>query len=194
MDNKEHVMLCILGRTSCGKDTLVNKLCERTGLTAITSYTTRQRRVNEGDTHVFSTREVYEQMKRDGNVAAYTEIAGNVYWTTIDQLYEHSVYIIDPRGVDTLRQLNLPNLRLVTVYINTPDDIRRDRALNKRGDDRLTFMKRDIDEREQFRAMLKNSNFDYAISNIDVAKAYSVLRWIATVEGAWKNMSKEEIE
>lgn len=192
MENKEHILLCILGRTSCGKDTLVQKLCERTGLTAITSYTTRSRRVNEGDTHIFSTREEYEQMQADGNVAAYTEIAGNIYWTTIDQLFKHSVYIIDPKGVETLRKLNLPNLRLVTIYINTPDDVRRERALNKRGDDRLTFMKRDMAERDQFRGMLRNADFDYAISNIDVAKAYSVLRWIATVEGAWKNNLEEE--
>ena len=192
MENKEHTLLCIMGKTSCGKDTLVNKLCERTGLTAITSYTTRPRRTNEGDTHIFSTKEVYEQMRIDGNVAAYTEIAGNIYWTTIDQLYEHSVYIIDPYGVETLRQLNLPNLRIVTVYINTPDDIRKERALNKRGDDRLIFMKRDMAEREQFRLMLKNADFDYAVSNIDISKAYSVLRWIATVEGVWKNNMEEE--
>ena len=194
MDNKEHVLLCIMGRTSCGKDTLVQKLCERTGLTAITSYTTRPRRTNEGDTHIFSTREEYEKMQAEGNVAAYTEIAGNIYWTTIDQLYEHSVYIIDYKGIETLRKLNLPNLRLVTVYINTPDDIRKERALSKRGDDRLAFMKRDMAERDQFRAMLRSADFDYAISNIDVAKAYSVLKWIATVEGTWKNHLKEEIE
>lgn len=192
--NNEHVLLCIMGRTSCGKDTLVNRLCERTGLTTITSYTTRPRRTNEGNTHIFSSREVYEQMQADGNVAAYTEIAGNYYWTTIDQLYQHSVYIIDPRGVETLRKLNLPNLRLVTVYINTPDEVRKDRALNKRGDDRFTFMKRDMDERGQFREMLKNADFDYAISNIDVAKAYSVLRWVATVEGVWKNNLEEETD
>lgn len=193
MNNKEHVLLCVLGRTSCGKDTLVQKLCERTGMTAITSYTTRPRRSNEGNTHIFSTREEYEQMQADGNVAAYTEIAGNIYWTTINQLHEHSVYIIDYKGVETLRQLNLPNLRLVTVYINTPDDIRKDRALNKRGDDRSTFMKRDLAERDQFRTMLRSADFDYAISNIDVAKAYSVLRWISQVEGIWKNNLEGEV-
>lgn len=186
MENKEHILLCVMGRTSCGKDTLVNKLCDKMGLTAITSYTTRSRRDNEGDTHIFATKDVYEQMKVEGNIAAYTEIAGNYYWTTIDQLYQHSVYIIDPIGVETLRNLNLPNLRIVTVFINTPDDIRQDRALNQRGDDRHKFRIRDFSEREQFRTMLKNASFDYAISNIDFAKAYSVLRWIATVEGLWK--------
>lgn len=192
--NNEHVLLCIMGRTSCGKDTLVGKLCERTGLTAITSYTTRPRRTGEGDTHIFSTREVYEQMQTEGNVAAYTEIAENIYWTTIDQLYQHSIYIIDPKGVETLRELNLPNLRLVTVYINTPDEIRKERALGKRGDDRLVFMKRDLAERDQFRTMLRNANFDYAISNLDITKAYSVLRWISQIEGVWKNHLKEEVE
>lgn len=192
MDSKEHVLICVIGRTSCGKDTLVNKLCQRTGLTAITSYTTRSRRVNEGETHIFSTIEEYEQMKNDGNVAAYTEIAGNIYWTTIDQLFKHSIYIIDPYGVETLRQLNLPNLRIVTVYINVPDDIRKERALNKRGDDRLKFMKRDMAERDQFRTMLRNANFDYAVSNIDMSKAYSVIRWITNVEGVWKNNLEEE--
>jgi guanylate kinase len=133
-------------------------------------------------------------MQMDGNIAAYTEIAGNIYWTTIEQLYEHSVYIIDYKGIETLRQLNLPNLRLVTIFINTPDDVRKERALNKRGDDRLTFMKRDMAERDQFRAMLRNADFDYAISNIDVAKAYSCLRWISQIEGCWKNNLEEEIE
>ena len=191
MENKEHVLLCVLGRTSCGKDTLVQKLCERTGLTAITSYTTRPRRKNEGNTHIFSTREEYEHMQADGNVAAYTEIAGNVYWTTIDQLYEHSVYIIDYKGIETLRRLDLPNLRLVTIFINVPDNVRKDRALNKRGDDRLTFMKRDMAERDQFRTMLRNADFDYAISNVDISRSYSVLRWISTVEGVWKNNLEE---
>jgi guanylate kinase len=191
MNNNNHVLLCIVGRTSCGKDTLVSKLCERTGVTAITSYTTRPRRKNEGDTHIFATQEVYDQMKADNKVAAYTEIADNIYWTTIDQLYEHSVYIIDYKGIEVLKQLNLPNLRLVTVFINTPDEIRRDRALNKRGDDRHVFMHRDLAEREQFRQMLRNADFDYAISNIDAAKAYSVLRWIATIEGVYKEDTTE---
>ena len=187
MKNKEHVLLCVLGRTASGKDSLVNKLCERTGLKAITSYTTRPRRNNEGDTHIFTTKEVYEQIQAEGNVAAYTEIAGNYYWTTIDQLYENDVYIIDYYGVQTLRALNLPNIRLVIIYVNTPDEIREQRALQSRGDDKAKFRVRDYSEKQQFRDMLKNADFDYAVSNIEFAKAYSVLKWISTVEGVWKN-------
>ena len=185
--NKEHVLICLMGRTASGKDTLANRLCERTGLRQIISYTTRERRTNEGDTHIFISDEEYQALENSGRIAAFTQIGPYKYCCTIDQLYENDIYVIDPMGVKHLQELNLPNLRLVTVYVNVPDEIRKERALNKRGDDRLTFMKRDMAERDQFRMMLRNTDFDYAISNIDIAKAYSVLRWISQVEGCWKN-------
>lgn len=187
MKNNEHVLLCVMGRTASGKDSLVNKLCERTNLSQIISYTTRDKRVGEGDTHIFVTKEDYEVMKANDEVAAYTEIAGNLYWTTIDQLYENDVYIIDPLGVEVLKKLNLPNLRLVTVFINTPDTIREKRAIYKRKDNKDKFRTRNLSERNQFRNMLKEANFDYAISNIEFPKAFSVLKWISDVEGVWKN-------
>ena len=192
--NKEHTLLLVLGRTASGKDSLVNKLCERTSLKAITSYTTRPRRENEGDTHIFTTEDVYEQMQAEGQVAAYTEIAGYHYWTTIDQLYENDVYIIDYRGVQTLRELNLPDIRFVTVFVNVPDKVREERALNKRKDDKFVFRKRSLDEAAQFREMLKNADFDYSVSNIELPKAYSVLRWISEIEGVWKNHEEDKAE
>jgi guanylate kinase len=191
MKNNEHVLLCVMGRTASGKDSLVNKLCERTGLTQIISYTTRERRTDEGDTHIFVTTEDYEIMKANGEVAAYTEIAENLYWTTVNQLYENDVYIIDPIGVEVLKKLNLPNLRLVTVYINTPDELREDRAFHLRKDDKEKFRIRNLSERSQFRNMLKDANFDYAVSNIEFPKAFSVLKWIASVEKVWANKYKE---
>lgn len=194
MKNKEHVLLCVLGRTGSGKDSLTNKLCERTGFKAVTSYTTRPRRENEGDTHIFTTEEVYERMQAEGVVAAYTEIAGYHYWTTIDQLYDNDIYIIDYRGVQTLRELNLPGIRFITVFINVPDKVREERAINQRKDDKIKFRTRDFAEREQFREMLKNADFDYAVSNIELPKAYSVLRWISQVEGVWKNNKEDNTE
>jgi guanylate kinase len=187
MNVNEHVLLLIIGRTASGKDTLTNKLCERTGLRQLISFTTRPRRPNEGATHQFVTETDYQEMLSNNQVAVDTNISGNYYWSTINQLYDADAYVVDYVGYQKLRNLNLPNLRLVSIYINTPDNIRKERALNKRGDDRLVFMKRDMDERSQFREMLRNADFDYAISNIDVSRAYSVLRWISQVEGCWKN-------
>ena len=167
MENKEHVLLLIVGKTASGKDSLANKLCERTGLKAITSYTTRPRRENEGETHIFTTEEEYEQMRLEGRVAAYTQISGYHYWTTTDQLYENDIYVIDYLGIKTLRELNLPNIRFITVFVNTPDEVREERALNKRKDDKFVFRKRSLDEAAQFREMLKNADFGNSMLDIE---------------------------
>ena len=192
--SKEHVLLCILGRTASGKDSLVNRLCEKTGFTQIISYTTRARRDNEGETHRFVTKQVYDTMLASGEVAVDTNIDGNYYWATIEQLYENDVYILDYIGLKKLKSLNLPGLRLVSVFINTPDEIRKARALEKRGDDRGKFLSRDFDEKTQFREMLKKADFDYAVSNIEFINATSVLRWISTVEGVWTNHKEDTTE
>lgn len=190
MQDKEHVLLCVMGESSCGKDTLVSKLVERTGLTAICSYTTRPRRDGEGETHIFVDDAVYNKMLSEGKIAAFTEISGFKYWTTTDQLYNNSYYIIDPAGVKTLKTLNLPNIRLVTVYINVPESIRKERAMN-RGDKLDVYRKRSLSEREQFRQMKKDMDVDYVVSNIDFPTAFSVLKWIAMAEGLFMNDTKE---
>ena len=191
--NKEHVLMCVMAESAAGKDRLVNELCNRNHLTQLISYTTRARRANEDDTHIFVDEETYQQMKDDNNIAAYTYINGNHYWSTINQLYESDFYVIDPRGIESLKALNLPNLHLVTVYVNVPEDVRKERA-KLRGDDMNVYRNRCLSEREQFRDMKKNMNVDYVVPNIDFAKSYSVLKWIATVEGVWKNHQEDKTE
>lgn len=184
--NKEHVILCVMAESSAGKDTVVNKLCEKTGYNQLISYTTRPRRKNEGDTHIFVTEENYQEMLAIGQVAAYTEINGYRYWCTIDQLYVTDIYVIDPMGVRLLKSLNIPNLRLVSVYINVPEKIREQRA-KSRGDDMSVYRARSLSERQQFRDMKKNMDVDYVIPNTDLAKSVSVLKWICSVEGLFMN-------
>lgn len=194
MKNEEHVLLCVMGRSASGKDTLVQKLCERTGLKQIISYTTRERRVNEGETHIFISDDEYQKLEESGQIAAFTQIGQHKYCCTISQLYKNNVYVIDPVGVENLRKLNLPNLRLVTVFINVPDSVRKERALNKRGDDKMKWIVRNRNESEQFRQMLRDADFDYAVSNLNFPRAYSVLRWIATVEDVIKNNKENTTE
>lgn len=184
--DKEHVLLCIMGESSSGKDTLVNTLCEKTGYNQLISYSTRPRRTNEGNTHIFVTDEDYQQMLEEGKVAAYTIINGYKYWCTIDQLYQNDVYIIDCQGVEVLKSINLPNLRIVTIYINVPEAVRKERA-KSRGDDMNVYRSRCLSEKQQFRDMKKNMAVDYVIPNTELSKATSVLKWISTVEGVWRN-------
>ena len=174
-------LFCVLGETASGKDTLTKRLCEDTGMKAIISYTTRPRRVNEGDTHIFVDDSVYEQMKSEDKIAAFTEINGSKYWSTIDQLYENDIYIIDANGLQTLEDLGFEDLDLCSIYINVPTEVRLDRALY-RGDSVEDFFSRNRAEMKQFIRMKAHGGFDYAISNLNEDKAYAVLKHIVEVE------------
>ena len=174
-----HKLFCIMGETASGKDTLTKKLCEDTGMKAIVSYTTRPRRTNEGDTHIFVDDSVYEQMK--DNLAAYTEINGFRYWTTIEQIYDNDIYIIDPNGLETLENLVLEDIDICSIYINVPLEVRLERALY-RGDSVEDFFSRNKSEMRQFIQMKAAGGFDYAISNLNEDKAYAVLKYIVEVE------------
>lgn len=189
--NKEHVLLCIMAESSAGKDTLANKLSEVMGYSQLISYTTRPKRDREGNTHIFVDDDVYREMLEKNQVAAYTEINGYKYWSTIDQLYCNDLYVIDCQGVEVLKSLNLPNLRIVSVYINVPEDIRRERA-KSRGDDMNVYRARCLSERQQFRQMKKDMNVDYVIPNIEFPKAFAVLKRIATIEGLLLNHTQED--
>ena len=185
MDNKEHVRILIVGKTGSGKSSLIKKLCERTGLKMLLSYTTRPKRSETDTDHTFVTVEEYLRAKENGKVAIDAEIAGNYYYATIEQLYEADIYTINPKALERLLTLDLPNIRFVVVYISCPDAIREQRAI-KRGDDKHKYRTRDFSERQEFRKFVADEKWDYAINNLNFPKSYSVLRWISTVEGLWK--------
>lgn len=179
MDNRKTIFL-ILSESGAGKDTIVDRLC-KTGLKKLVSHTTRERRKDEPDTsHVFSTYEDYVQAKESGQIIAETCINNVYYWATKDQLKDADVYIIDPQGSDMLQKMGLP-YRFVRIYINVPKAIRRERAM-KRGDNMETYIKRSADEFHQFADMKIRNKYDYAVSNIDSAKASSIIRWIINTE------------
>lgn len=191
MKNNEHVVILIVGKTGSGKSSLIKRLCERTGLKMLQSYTTRPKRSEEDTDHLFVTTEDYLRAKENGEIAIDGEIAGNYYYSTIEQLYTSDLYTINPEALDRLLAMNLPNIRFVVVYISCPDKIREERAL-ARGDDKHKYRVRDFAERAEFRKFISEEKWDYVINNLDFPKSYSVLRWIATVEGLFKLNKKGE--
>lgn len=176
-----HKLFLIAGETASGKDTLTHKLCEELGLSQVISYATRPKRQGEGDTHVFVDDVTYEQMRADGNIAAYTKIGDYHYWSTVDQLYTNDIYIIDPVGIRSIEVLGIHDLDLCTIYINTPLEVRLDRALD-RGDNVDVLLKRIQSETEQFLKFKAHAGFDYSVSNLNSDKAFEVLKKIIEVE------------
>lgn len=179
MDDKKIIFL-ILGESGSGKDFLVDRLC-KTGLKKLVSHTTRERRKDEPDTsHVFSTYDDYVHAKESGQIIAETCINDVYYWSTKEQLKDTDIYIIDCKGADMLQSMDLP-YKFVRIYINVPKSVRRARAM-QRGDNMETYAKRAADEFQQFAYMKIKNQYDYAVSNIESAKASSIIRWIINTE------------
>lgn len=180
---KRNKLFCIMGESASGKDTLTQRLCKEFGLKQVISYTTRPPRNGEVGTHVFVDDSVYYDMREAGKIAAYTNINGYHYWSTIEQLYENDIYIIDALGLQTLEDLGLKDIDLCSIYINVPFNIRLNRAL-VRGDDIEVFASRTASETEQFVRMKGHGGFDWAVSNLNNDKAFEVLKKIIEVETA----------
>lgn len=191
--NNEHVVMLIVGKTGSGKSSLIKRLCEHTGLKMLQSYTTRPKRSEADADHLFISTEDYLRAKENGEIAIDGEIAGNYYYSTIEQLYASDLYTINPEALDRLLAMDLPNIRFVVVYISCPDKIREERAL-ARGDDKHKYRMREFAERSEFRKFVAEEKWDYAISNVEFSKAYSCLRWISQIERLWKQIDTKGVD
>ena len=83
-------------------------------------------------------------------------------------------FITPYKGID--------DVRFVTIYINTPAVMRKERALNSRKDNIEVYFNRAIDEQEQFTNFKAYAKYDYAISNVDFEKAYKIFKHIIQTE------------
>lgn len=170
-------IFCIIAESGAGKDTIVEHL-HKHGYKSVISYTTRPRRDSEGNTHIFITPEEVKQFK--SNIAAYTNIAGFEYFTTIDQLKLIDIYVIDPKGYKYLKD-KIKDIKFVPIYISVDEQDRFGRALN-RGDKKEVIEKRFISEHKQFQTF-KSKEVFYSVPNYDTDNAVQIILEIMDVEG-----------
>lgn len=158
-------VICIVGRTASGKDTFANMLKEY-GLKPVVSHTTRPIRTSEtnGIQHYFiSEEEANEILKNKNNIAAYTEINGYKYFTTVDSLMKANIYVIDPKGIEYLRSQH-PEINLRVINIRCDKGVNQSHT-NIRKDNEETFKKRFEAESERFDRFEKEGQYDLLIWN-----------------------------
>lgn len=158
-------IICVVGRTASGKDTFAGMLKEH-GLKPVVSHTTRPIRATETDgvQHYFVSEEEAAQILKDReNIAAYTEINGYKYFTTVDSLMKANLYVIDPNGIEYLRSQH-PEINLRVINIRCDRGVNQDHA-NIRRDDKEAFAKRFEAESEQFDRFEKEGQYDLLIWN-----------------------------
>ena len=166
-------MFLIMGESGSGKDAIVNILCDKYEYKAIKSYTTRAKRSDNEDTHIFITK---DDMDKYRDIAAYTYFNGNHYFCTKEQLYENDLYIIDWDGIKYLKE-KVRDINFVIIYINVPEQDRIDR-MYKRGHTQDEIISRLINDREKF----DGKEFDYAVKNDSLDDCVDIIQYIMTTE------------
>lgn len=158
------VKFLFIGKTASGKSSIAKAVCDRLGLNQVISYTTRPRRPSEkkNTDHIFITDDEVEKYVED--IAAYTEINGYKYFTTFDILDVCDVYVIDPDGIEDLKQRCGDRYRFIEIYIRTPLKIAEQRA-KARGDKISDFKKRSIMEHKMFEEYQMKHEFHYHLRN-----------------------------
>ena len=172
-------VICIVGETGSGKDTLVNNAIKKSfyELRKVCSYTDRPMRKGETDgvEHYFITTEEFNKLKEERNddILAYTHIkdesqknyTGYQYMALTDELKKSHIYIIDYEGLKFLKEKYDNKIYIVTVYIYASFFTRLKRAKASRSDFKKEFRKRVRAEKAQFKEFKKLKLYDYKIEN-----------------------------
>lgn len=114
----------IVGRSGRGKDRLAELLKNKYHWKFVCSYTTRQKRTPDENTHIFITPEEAASIPEEDKVAITYLKNGNgtidEYFATKQQVEECDAYIIDPKGIDYLLN-TMPDTVFEIAYIQTKD-------------------------------------------------------------------------
>lgn len=159
-------VICIIGRTCSGKDTIAKYLQKEYGVEPVVSYTTRKIRPSEknGREHYFVTPEEFKDILETKEIIAYTKFNDTEYCATLDSLDTSGIksYIIDPNGVKFLKDNFSDRIDIITIFIDTSNKNIITRAL-KRGDRIEDVLKRSKNETAMFENYKNSGAYDYLI-------------------------------
>ena len=183
-------MICLLGRTCVGKDTILKQLISNFGYKPVVSYTTRPARPGEVDgvDYHFIDKSQFRRMKLQGFFAettSYNVATGETwyYGTCLKDLNDDSVIILNPEGLRTLKQNK--NLNIVYFLITANEETLRER-LNKRGDNPEEAERRLKADREDFSDIGELVDFsfsnDLGISIVELSTLINMTYLAATKE------------
>jgi guanylate kinase len=165
--NNLPVKFLVVGRTASGKSSIVREVCKKLELKQVKSLTTRPPRdveLNNPDSdHYFVTDEEFES-ERDKGFVAYTEINDYKYATTVDEFDRSDIYVIDPKGIEYLKQTCGDKYKFVEIYIRVPFITAINRFI-ERGGIESEFKARFNQENLQFKEYEKKQGFDYHVLN-----------------------------
>lgn len=159
----------ICGKSGSGKTTIVNALSREYGYKILQSYTTRKPRHSRDVDHIYSSVSDYMSAKEKNQIITSTVFDHSYYWSTIHQLENSDLYVIDKAGIETLRNQYRGDRKTVVIYI----DVDVENCLKRmklRGDNNVRIWERIRHDGEAFRGIEEISDFivdgDREIKNV----------------------------
>lgn len=169
-----HNIYCFVGPSGSGKSAIVDSLSKEYGLVTVQSYTERpQRTIFEGG-HTFVSPQEFDELQ---DLVAYTVYNGYRYGVPSQMIDDSDVYVIDPAGVDYLKNTYKGSKGIFVIGIDCPEELCKQRML-QRGDGEDNANARLEYDKEAFKELYNIS--DVILSNtgdlMDVVdKVYSII-------------------
>lgn len=168
-----NTIFLIVGRSGSGKTTLCDQLRTISKLKTLESYTTRRPRYDGERGHVFvNSFQTWTDEHPDDTVVAYTFFDGNHYWATSQQMNDNDLYVIDPKGVEFLREKYDGQKNIKVVYIDATL-YERFKRMRRRGDSVSSVLRRLWNDMREFRGWREKA--DFVVDNHDLTESFTVL-------------------
>ena len=133
----------LIGRSASGKTTIANILEEKYGYKSVSSYTTRPQRYDGEVGHTFVDDATFDQL---GELAGFVEYNGYRYGTTMQQVDDADIYVIDPVGAEYLLD-KYTDRQICIIYFDASVPTRIHRMKN-RGDSDNAIINRLLQDEE----------------------------------------------
>jgi len=152
----------VVGPSGSGKTTLTEDLCRRYGYKAVSSYTDRPPRYLGEVGHEFLSKEEFDKLP---DLCAYTEFNGYRYGVTSEMVDRCDVYVIDPAGVEYMREHYTGKKGTAVIGLVVEPEVRYAR-MKKRGDSKEQIESRLLHDEKAFRGL--NQISDVMVRNSDL--------------------------
>lgn len=167
-------LLLFVGPSGSGKTTIANTMELECGYHQVQSYTTRKPRYKGETGHIFISNEDFNRL---GEFAAYTVYNGNKYGTTVKQLDECDIYVIDIDGIKTLLKQYKTDRPIYIIYFMASVYTRINRMLNRHDCDAAIISRLLEDEKynwlEKLNKIVDKTDKKVKLFTVDANKSQS---------------------